>query len=211
MDLDPNHNSRPSEEPANPCSSFDALYLAYKSAVYSFSIYLTRNRGEAEDLFQETWLRIVRKNLAELHPQKIKAWIFTIAVNLHRDNLRKQRIRRLWRRYPLSRRDTDAIEQASEKNDAGREDPNRDNDIRRDISQALTTLPEQQRRIFVLKEIAGFKQTEISEMLELPLGTVKSLMHRAVKHLQKELSAYSSDYKNNSNRRIKCNAKTLSF
>ena len=59
------------------------------------------------------------------------------------------------------------------------------------ITGALRNLPHSQRRIFVLKELEGFKLNEISSMLKIPLGTVKSLMFRAVKRLQKELSHYS--------------------
>ena len=207
MDIDRSPNSLKLE--GFSCSIFDELYATYKSAVFSFSIYLTQNRGEAEDLFQETWLRIIRNNPDKLNLQKIKAWIFTIVVNLHRDNLRKKRIRRLWHKHPLSHKDQENMEYLHKKSDGNRKNPTRDTDMGKDISQALASLPERQRRIFVLKEIAGFKQTEISEMLKIPLGTVKSLMHRAVKHLQRELSVYKSKY--NNNRSIKCDAKTLSF
>ena len=207
MDIDRSPNSLKLE--GFSCSIFDELYATYKSAVFSFSIYLTQNRGEAEDLFQETWLRIVKQNPDGLNLHRIKAWIFTIVVNLHRDKLRKKRIRRLWHKHPLSHKDQEDMEYLREKPNGNRKDPTRNKDMGRDISQALASLPERQRRIFVLKEIAGFKQTEISEMLKIPLGTVKSLMHRAVKHLQRELSVYKSKY--NNNRSIKCDAKTLSF
>lgn len=59
------------------------------------------------------------------------------------------------------------------------------------ISQAMADLPGRQRLVFVLKEIEGFKHSEISEILGLPVGTIKSLMHRAVKRLQRDLWAYS--------------------
>lgn len=58
------------------------------------------------------------------------------------------------------------------------------------ISRALSDLPDRQRLVFVLKEIEGFKYTEISEILGLPVGTVKSLTYRAVKRLQRNLQAY---------------------
>ncbi len=60
----------------------------------------------------------------------------------------------------------------------------------RDIAQAMAGLPDRQRRVFVLKEIGEFKQAEISDILGIPLGTVKSLMYRAVKRLRRELSKY---------------------
>lgn len=76
--------------------AFDNLYKKYQNAVFSFAYYLTQNRGDAEDLFQEAWLRIAKKLPDEVNIQSIKAWIFTVVANLHRDELRKKRIRKLF-------------------------------------------------------------------------------------------------------------------
>jgi len=75
---------------------FDELYNEYKDRVFCFAYYLTQNRGEAEDLFQEAWLRIVKSLPEKVNTQSLKAWIFVIVSNLHRDNLRKKRVRRLF-------------------------------------------------------------------------------------------------------------------
>lgn len=76
--------------------AFDNLYKKYQNAVFSFAYYLTQNRGDAEDLFQEAWLRIAKKLPDEVNMQSIKAWIFTVVANLHRDELHKKRIRKLF-------------------------------------------------------------------------------------------------------------------
>lgn len=78
----------------------------------------------------------------------------------------------------------------------------------KDINRAIAVLPERQKRVFILKEIVGLKQAEISETLAMPKGTVKSLMHRAVKRLQKELSVYRPE--SIKERGKKCTVKTLS-
>ena len=190
-----------------PTPAFDQLYDEYKDAVFGFAISLTRNRNEAEDLFQDAWLRIVRNIPDKVKMVSLKTWIFTIVANLHKDTLRKKRVRRLFHHTPryteqngaktddlLERADTDQIDETDSA------------DIERDINKAIAVLPERLRRVFVLKEIAGFQQAEIGEILGLPVGTVKSLMHRAVKRLQKELSAYNPKTES-----IQCDAKTLSF
>ena len=64
-------------------------------------------------------------------------------------------------------------------------------DASRAISQAMAKLPGKQRCVFVLKEIEGFKYSEISEMLKIPAGTAKTLMHRAVRRLRRDLSEYN--------------------
>jgi hypothetical protein len=58
--------------------AFDNLYKKYQNAVFGFAYYLTQNRGDAEDLFQEAWLRIAKKLLDEVNMKSIRAWIFTI-------------------------------------------------------------------------------------------------------------------------------------
>ena len=183
--------------PTGRAATFEALYEKYRNDLYAFACYLTQNRREAEDLFQETWLRIA------WHADKIegsrdaKAWILTVASNLHRDNLRKKRVRRLFsaRKREVAdqsletaespwggrRAAGDSAEQA-EHAEAGRA-----------IDRALAKLPDRQRRVFVLKEIEGLKQSEISKVLGMPVGTIKSLLFRAVKQLRRELKDYGPE------------------
>ena len=173
--------------------AFDNLYKKYQNAVFGFAYYLTQNRGDAEDLFQEAWLRIAKKLPDEVNMQSIKAWIFTVVANLHRDELRKKRIRRLFflqKAMSLEKENTMFPVLSDQPVSINPEEVNQ-TDMGRDIAQAMARLPDRQRRVFVLKEIAEFKQAEISDILRIPLGTVKSLMHRAVKRLRQELSKYN--------------------
>ena len=177
---------------------FDNLYKKYQNAVFSFAYYLTQNRGDAEDLFQEAWLRVAKKLPDKVNMQSIKAWIFTIVVNLHRDELRKKRIRRLFfYKKSMSPEEENAIFPVLRgKPVSNSSDEAYQTDMGKDIAQALARLPDRQHRVFMLKEIAGFKQVEISDILGIPLGTVKSLMHRAVKRLRRELWKYHEKSKN---------------
>lgn len=173
--------------------AFDNLYKKYQNAVFSFAYYLTQNRGDAEDLFQEAWLRIAKKLPDEVNMQSIKAWIFTVVANLHRDELRKKRIRRLFflqKAMSLEKENTMFPVLPDQPMSINPEEVNQ-TDMGRDIAQAMARLPDRQRRVFVLKELADFKQAEISDILGIPLGTVKSLMHRAVNRLRHELSKYN--------------------
>ena len=173
--------------------AFDNLYKKYQNAVFGFAYYLTQNRGDAEDLFQEAWLRIAKKLPDEVNMQSIKAWIFTVVANLHRDELRKKRIRRLFflqKAMSLEKENTMFPVLPDQPVSINPEEVNQ-TDMGRDIAQAMARLPDRQRRVFVLKELADFKQAEISDILGIPLGTVKSLMHRAVNRLRHELSKYN--------------------
>jgi RNA polymerase sigma-70 factor (ECF subfamily) len=177
--------------------AFDDLYEKYQNAVFGFAYYLTQNRGDAEDLFQEAWLRIAKKLPDEVNMQSIKAWIFTVVANLHRDELRKKRIRRLFilQKAKSLENENTLFPVLPGKPVPVNPDEAYQADMRRDIARAIARLPDRQRRVFVLKEIADFRQAEISEILGIPVGTVKSLMHRAVKRLRLELSKYNEKSK----------------
>jgi RNA polymerase sigma-70 factor (ECF subfamily) len=171
---------------------FDALYDTHKTAVFSFAYSLTQNRGEAEDLFQETWLRVAKYFPKVLDREKVKAWLFTITANLHRDALRRKRTRRrfIYHKRWTSYQDMKVCDDSSEHVDSDRDTGFQKLEMSRAISQAVSGLPDQHRLVFMLKEIAGFKQSEISEILGIPVGTVKSVMFRAVKKLRQDLAVY---------------------
>jgi RNA polymerase sigma-70 factor (ECF subfamily) len=185
---------------------FDEIYDQYKTDIFYFICHLTHDRTEADDMFQEVWLRVIRHKPPQEKTQDLKLWLLTVVLNLHRDMLRKKRVRRL---FFLSRkreesRDDGRLEVSAQSS----YDPAYRSEqlaLQRDIDIAIAKLPEKQRRIFVLKEMGGFQQAEISSILGIPLGTVKSLMHRAVKALQKELVSYNSK-----RGRVKCDVRILS-
>jgi len=172
---------------------FDALYDRHKSDVYSFAVYLTKNTAEAEELFQDTWLRVAQHFPKAVSMKKAKSWIFTITSNLYKDSLRKKRVRRSFLFHTMGQEENNhsPYRNTHSAENSKRTDSSEQLDIGRAISQALDKLPEQHRQVFVLKEMAGFKHSEISEILKLPEGTVKSVLFRTVKKLRLDLKAYS--------------------
>ena len=181
----------------NDLQAFDQLFIRYKNSVYRFAFYLTQNRNEADDLFQETWLRVVKNLVSTTMIKNFKAWIFTIITNLHRNELRKRRIRRLF--HSQKRVESDMMNDKNQQLEPvvvpNVGDTSESIEIDIALKAAIKTLPPKQRQIFILKEVEGFKYTEISKILKLPVGTIKSQLHRTIKHLQKELA----DFHNNQN------------
>lgn len=179
---------------------FDALYDMYHMHVYRFACALTGDARDAEDLFQETWLRAVKAHPAgrEAEGSDPKAWLFTIASNAHKDSLRRKRVRRLFflertRSMAAGAADADPGWDAS---GYSPEDGETRTDIRLCLHRAVSHLPGRERRVFVLKDIEGFKHGEIGRMLGIPEATVRTLLHRAVKRLQKELAEFRPAAKN---------------
>jgi RNA polymerase sigma-70 factor, ECF subfamily len=204
-DLQPHgENARPWSDPA-PTAAFDQIYDRHKDDLFRFACHLAGDRAEAEDLFQEVWIRVARNLPERSDPDVFRPWLLTITVNLHRDALRKKRVRRL---FFLSK----ARERASQTSACGEEVDSADPAARaeqatlhRRIDLAMSALPDRQRWIFVLQEIEGLKQAEVASVVGIPVGTVKSLMHRAVRRLQKELADYRPGLE-----KVKCDVKMLS-
>jgi RNA polymerase sigma-70 factor (ECF subfamily) len=190
----------------NGSGEFEAVYDRYRADIFRFIFHLTGNQAEAEDLFQETWLRVVRHGPLRLDRPDLKPWLLTIVLNLHRDALRRKRVQRmfLFQHYHRERPHSSV----SDGHAPPSTEPARATEqawLQRDIDQALAGLPEKQRRVFLLSEFVDLRQAEIAGIMGIPVGTVKSLLYRAVKSLQRDLAAHHPKAE-----RIKCDAKMLS-
>jgi len=175
-------------------ASFDELYNMYRTHVYRFACALSGDARDAEDLFQETWLRAVKAAPEGLEARQgeAKAWLFTIAANVHKDLLRKKRVRRLFlleRTRSMGDRTADA-DPGWDVPGRSREDGTARSDLRLCLRRAVSRLPDRERRVFILKDIEGFKHEEIGEVLGIPETTVRTLLHRAVKKLRREMAGF---------------------
>ncbi|MBN2199438.1 MAG: sigma-70 family RNA polymerase sigma factor [Candidatus Aminicenantes bacterium] len=176
-----------------PCrSAFDEIYDRHKNFVFKLAFYLARDKSEAEDLFQETWLRVAR-NYAGIKgdPGKLKPWLGTIVCNMHKDRLRrkKTRLRHFGRQiFPETAEGTGAGAYEAVDSAPGPEKSAENAALAVRLKKALDILPERQRRVFILKEVEGLSLEEVAEALGTPLGTVKSLGFRAVRSLRRLLS-----------------------
>jgi RNA polymerase sigma-70 factor (ECF subfamily) len=175
-------------------TSFDEIYEMYTPHVYRFARALARDEGDAEDLFQETWLRAFRaaETGLEARPAEARAWLFAIAANAHKDLLRKRRVRRLF-----VRERTRSLADGAADADLGWDGPRRPgddgatrSDIRLCLRRAMMRLPGRERRVFVLKDVEGFKHDEIARVLGIPDATVRTLLHRAVKRLRRDMAEF---------------------
>jgi len=169
--------------------AFLELFSSYCNLVYRYAYSLTLNSHETDDLFQETWLRVVKYSEKLRDVRNFKSWVFSIIINLYRDQLRKKRTRRLY--FSQKRLESDVVGESAEGN-AGSvipivDDNSKNVEINLMLKNAMATLPMKQRQVFILKEMEGLKLAEISSIMHIPLGTVKSLLHRAFKKLRNQL------------------------
>ncbi len=145
-----------------------------------------------EDLFQETWLRAARYVRNGKKVEHFKSWLFTIAVNLFRDEMRKKRTNRLVFGLFATREDETAARRKMVPKFVAA-DFGQSYDIRQALSGALEKLTEKQRTVFILTYVEGFKIRQVSDMLNISQGTVKSLLFRTVRKLRKELKDFNNN------------------
>lgn len=153
-------------------SALAALMDRYKGPLYGF---LNRRveGSAADDLFQESWLRVVRARDRFDPRRRFSTWIFQIANNLCRDR---------GRRRAVEIRHLDEL--ARSRRDAPVRAPRLPVELRLDMRRRLEALPERLREVLVLRYYQQLPERDIAEILGIPRGTVKSRLHAAVKALR---------------------------
>ena len=164
--------------------AFAALVRRYRRELFNFLVRFLHDVALAEDVFQETFLQL-HLSAATFDPsRRLKPWLFTIAANKARDAARS-RLRR--QAAPLDAAiNPDAAEQTSYLSLMPADVPPPDAalmnlETRRAVQNIISQMPENLRLVLVLSYFHELPYKEIAEMLSLPLGTVKSRLHAAVK------------------------------
>jgi RNA polymerase sigma-70 factor (ECF subfamily) len=171
----------------------DALPLL--DSLYGAALRMTRNPADAEDLVQETMMRAYRAFDRFEAGTNLKAWLFRIMTNAYINTYRKRQ------REPR-KVSSDEVEDFDLYQELKNHDPQfsatpetivLDALVDSDITEAIEDLPEQFRLAVVLSDIEGFSYAEMAEIMDVPMGTVMSRLHRGRKALQKRLWELARD------------------
>lgn len=174
--------------------SFDILFERYKARIYTFILRFLRDPKTAEDVFQETFIRVFRKARHFRQQAKFSTWLYTIAANLCRDELkRRKRRQNVSLDEPLTDnghegRVVGRIETTAALTNGPRAEAEK-REIGRVVFSALEELPENAKQVIELHMIHGLRYREVAEILGCPIGTVQSRMHNAVQQLRKKVRA----------------------
>ena len=175
-------------------ASFQEVAWIHMDAMFNLAMKMTRNRAEAEDLVQETYLRAYRFFDQYEKGTNCKAWLFRILRNNFINRYRQQR--RKPEMVDLSKVEY-ALENSPETGaspDWG--DPEKSLEsslVREEIDRALALLPPEFRIVVVLSSMEGLTYREIAAILDCPIGTVMSRLHRVRKLLQVHLAEHLQD------------------
>ena len=175
-------------------ATFSELAMPYMGPLYSAALRMTRNPADAEDLVQETYLRAYRAFDSFQEGTNLNAWLYRILTNTFINQYRAAK-----RRPEQS--DIEDVEDlylyrrlgGLEAAMAGRSPETEvlEGIPDAEVKEALESLPEQFRMAVLLADVEGFAYKEIAEILDIPIGTVMSRLHRGRKQLQKRLWDYA--------------------
>lgn len=173
--------------------AFDQLVRRYKEPLLSFIYRFIGEINESEDIVQETFYRVFKNKHYYKEVAKFSTWIYTIAGNLAKTELRRRRRRKIFsiHKETVAEKDIDLPDKKS--------DPEKEvNTILTEkvIQKAISSLPPKFRQVIILRDIQGFSYEEISGIIKVPLGTVKSRVNRARLRLQEDLSFLLEDLEN---------------
>lgn len=162
---------------------FDENLVQLQDNMYSFALSLTADRETAEDLRQETTLKVLSNRDKYRENTNFKGWVFTVMRNLFINNYH-----RIIRTHSIIDTNADLSYVGSQSDNTGISTPYHELSIK-EINGAIETLSEDLKQPFSMF-LAGFKYKEIADALDLPIGTVKSRIFFARKQLQGILADY---------------------
>jgi RNA polymerase sigma-70 factor (ECF subfamily) len=176
-------------------AAFTALVRRHQTALFNFALRHVGAQAVAEEIVQDAFVRVVQNAADFMHEARFTTWVYTILRNLCIDQLR----RRALRRHP-------SLDEPRTAGDGGEEGPTfleqtadprssvereaTGTELQERITQAVETLPDEQREVFLLREVSNLPFKEIAVITGVPENTVKTRMRYALERLQQALCDY---------------------
>ncbi len=165
---------------AGDLAAFDALYERYERRLFGFILALLGDAAEAEDVFHESFLQLLRTRPSEFRRDGFRAWLYQVARNRCLNRLRARG------------RGERATRAAAGEPPPAPPDPAEalvQNETARALGEAVARLPPALSEVYRLRA-SGLSYEEMARVLSVPLGTVKSRMHEMVSALRKEMRGW---------------------
>jgi len=164
------------------------LITRYQNRLYRYLLRIVRQPAEAEDLFQQTWLRVIEKIRSFDASRNFDAWLFTLARNLAIDHLRRVRPKSLDEPIASSEHNELEADRIPSKDPTPLDDALAA-ERRMEISEAMSELPMIYREVLTLRFEDEMKIEEIAQVTAIPISTVKSRLRRSMERLRYALEA----------------------
>ncbi len=180
---------------------FPELVRRHKTPVYNFILRQIRMPAAAEDLTQDVFVRVVQNASEFRHSSRFSTWIYAIARNLAIDHIRKMSLRKhpsLDHPTPQDGADGPTLgERTADRHPSATVDRAViSNELSFRIQSAVEELPDDQREVFLLREVGNVPFKDIADMVGVSENTIKSRMRYALERLQKALAEYEDHARN---------------
>ena len=171
-------------------NAYVELVNRYKDKLTNFVFYFLKDEEHSEDIVQETFIRLYEKKHYYKEIAKFSTWIYTIARNLANTELRKKSRTKIMYLSQMNNHKKDYDLKSS--------DPDLNKNIEneflmKEIHAAIDKLPENYKSVIILRDIQGLDYEQISNIIGVPLGTVKSRINRARLQLQVDLMDFKKE------------------
>ncbi|MDZ7410244.1 MAG: sigma-70 family RNA polymerase sigma factor [candidate division KSB1 bacterium] len=170
-------------------AAFQQLYRRWARNLYALAYHMLGNHQDADEVLQETFLRVFRHIARLRSPEAFPAWIYQITVNLCMD-FRKLRTRVRWQPLEHDADGPSPFELATTKWVRNPHQVLENKELLAEITAAIAELPEQQKAVILMHEVEGLSKKMIAEVLQCSLVTVRTNLHHARKKLRKRLALY---------------------
>ncbi len=176
--------------------SFEELVKRYERKIYNLAYRIMGNKEDASDVLQETFLQAFKKLSGFKGKAKFSTWLYRIAVNICLMKKRKgKRMETVSLDIPIFTKKEDEIKR--ELRDDWSDSPLatlENEEVKETLSQAIDSLPEEYRTVFLLRGLNGLSNEEVANVMKISLPAVKSRLHRARLFLRDKLSQYFQGY-----------------
>jgi len=174
-------------------TAFTMLVRRHQTALFNFALRQLRVQSVAEDVVQEAFVRVVQNATEFKHEARFSTWVYTITRNLCIDQLRKRALRKHASLDESRSSDEGGGPTLGELVADSRASVEREatgSELKARIARAVDSLPDDQREVFLMREVSNLPFKEIAEITKVPENTVKSRMRYALERLQAELCEY---------------------
>lgn len=167
--------------------AYNLLVKRYTDPLMNYIYRFVGDKIDAEDILQETFLRLYKNKHYYKEIAKFSTWIYTIAGNLAKTELRKRKRRNIFSIHNFM-----STEKDYELPDKGVTPDKQANSVITDkeIQKAINKLSPKFKQVIILRDVQGFSYEEIAQIVDIPLGTVKSRVNRARIKLQQDLKKF---------------------
>jgi len=171
--------------------AFETLYWRHQGGIFNFiRHFIGGSVPQAEELLQDVFLKVVKSRARYTPTAKFTTWLYQIARNSCIDHFRRMKHRKTTSlSQPIGREEGMVVEATIANNNPSPERKARINEISDILKTAISTLSEEQKEVFLMREDLHLSFAEIAELISCPINTVKSRMRYALEHMRKYLES----------------------